>query len=215
MAIRTRVNTKVESSFSQVPVSSLVHGSLGPSRRTRSKQKRLGDLVEREREGQGLFHYSLFYVVVCCYFLELMSDYFLCSPSVSQTLRKAEANHLVKMWYGFPLFVPSVVFFHPFLQCYLLVMPLCLLFMLLYLFFFRRKFLLPRLVGLWRKKWLQLHPKVWKRRPPVVALLRRPVSQCKVSRLSRILRLSNFLHPNVPNPSRLLVPSKLCYLRWG
>ena len=115
LAIRTRVNTKVKSSFSQVPVSSLVHGSLGPSRCTRSKQKRLGDLVEREREGQGLFHSSLFYVVVCCYFVELMSDYFLCSPSVSQTLRKAEANHLVKTWYGFPLFMPSVVCFHPLL----------------------------------------------------------------------------------------------------
>ena len=44
-------------------------------------------------------------------FFELMSDYFLCSPSVSQTPRKAEANHLVKMWYGFSLFVPSVVCF--------------------------------------------------------------------------------------------------------
>ena len=51
------MKTKVESSFSQVPVSTLVHGSLGPSKRTRSKQKRLGDPVEREREreGHGLF----------------------------------------------------------------------------------------------------------------------------------------------------------------
>ena len=145
-----------------------------------------------------------------------MSDYFLCNPSVSQTPRKAEANHLGKMWYGFPLFVSSIVCFHSLLQCCLLVMPLCLLFVLLYLFFFfRRKFLLPRLVGLWRKKWLQLHPKVWKRRPLVVALLRRPVSQRRVSRLSKILKLSNFLHPKVPNPSRLLVPSELCYLKWG
>ena len=67
LAIRTRVKTKVESSFSQVPVSSSVHGSLGSSRRTHSKQKRLGDPVEREREGQGPFPYSLFYVAVCCY----------------------------------------------------------------------------------------------------------------------------------------------------
>ena len=51
-AIRIRVKTKVESSFSQVPVSTLVHGSLGPSGRTHSKQKRLGDPVERERERQ-------------------------------------------------------------------------------------------------------------------------------------------------------------------
>ena len=81
LAIRTRVKTKVESSFSQVPVSSSVHGSLVLSGRTRSKQKRL-ELMS-EREGQGLFPSSLFYVAVCCYFLELMSDYFLCSPSVS------------------------------------------------------------------------------------------------------------------------------------
>ena len=73
LAIRTRVKTKVESSFSQVPVSSSVHGSLGSSGCTHSKQKRLGDLVERERErerereGQGLFPFSLFYVAVCCY----------------------------------------------------------------------------------------------------------------------------------------------------
>ena len=71
LAIRTWVNTKVKSSFSQVPVSSLVHGSLGPSRCTRSKQKRLGDPVERERERerewQGLFPSSLFYVAICCY----------------------------------------------------------------------------------------------------------------------------------------------------
>ena len=67
LAIRTRVKTKVESSFSQVLVSSSIHGSLGPSGRTRSKQKRLEDPIEREREGQGLFPSSLFFVVVCCY----------------------------------------------------------------------------------------------------------------------------------------------------
>ena len=39
-----------------------------------------------------------------------MSDFsFFCSPSVSQIPRKAEANHLVKMWYGFPPFVLSVI----------------------------------------------------------------------------------------------------------
>ena len=48
-------------------MSSSVHGSLGPSRRTRSKQKRLGDPIEREREGQDFFPSSLFYVTVCCY----------------------------------------------------------------------------------------------------------------------------------------------------
>ena len=63
-AIRIRVKTKVESSFSQVPVSTLVHGSLGPSERTRSKQKRLGDPVERERRAKPL---SFSHFVVCCY----------------------------------------------------------------------------------------------------------------------------------------------------
>ena len=41
LAIRTRVKTKVESSFSQVPVSSSVHGSLGPFGRTRSYKRDL------------------------------------------------------------------------------------------------------------------------------------------------------------------------------
>ena len=67
LAIRSWVKTKVESSFSQVPMSSSVHGSLGPSRCTCSKQKRLGDPVEREKEGQGLFPSSLFYVAIYCY----------------------------------------------------------------------------------------------------------------------------------------------------
>ena len=67
LAIKTQVKTKVESSFSQVPVNSLVHGSLGPSERTRSKQKKLGDPREREKEGQGLFPFSLFYVAICYY----------------------------------------------------------------------------------------------------------------------------------------------------
>ena len=50
------MKTKVESFFSQVPMSTSDHGSLGPSGRTRSKQKRLGDPVEREREkGKAFF----------------------------------------------------------------------------------------------------------------------------------------------------------------
>ena len=64
LAISTRVKTKVESSFSQVPVSSSVHDSLGPSGRTRSKQKRLGDPIERERRARPL---SFSYFAVCCY----------------------------------------------------------------------------------------------------------------------------------------------------
>ena len=73
LASRTWVKTKVESSFSQVPMSSSVHGSLGfsdfvlhsplgSSGRTRSKQKKLGDLVERERRARPLSFFSL----LCC-----------------------------------------------------------------------------------------------------------------------------------------------------
>ena len=61
LATRTRVKTKVKSSLSQVPVSSSIRDSLGspnfvpqsplgPSRSSRSKQKTIGDSVERERE---------------------------------------------------------------------------------------------------------------------------------------------------------------------
>ena len=131
---------------------------------------------------------------------------FFCSPSVSQTPRKVEANHLVKMWYGFPLFVFSVICSSStslaLFICGVLMLVVCAA---VSFFFFRRKFLILRLVGLWRKKWLQRHLKVWKRRPSVVALLRGPVSQYRVSRSSRILRFSNFLRSKIPNSSRLLV----------
>ena len=65
LAIRTWVKTKVESSFSQVPVSSSVHGSLGPSRRTCSKQKRVGDPVEREREREREKGKASFLLLFC------------------------------------------------------------------------------------------------------------------------------------------------------
>ena len=58
------MKTKVESFFSQVPMSTSDHGSLGPSGRTRSKQKRLGDPVKRERKARP---FSFFYFAVCCY----------------------------------------------------------------------------------------------------------------------------------------------------
>ena len=66
LAIRTRVKTKVECSFSQVLVSSSIHGSLGPSGRTRSKQKRLGDPVEREKGKASflLLSFMLQFVVI-------------------------------------------------------------------------------------------------------------------------------------------------------
>ena len=62
LAIRTWVKTKIEYSFSQVLVSSSIHGSLGPSGRTRSKQKRHEDPVEKERRAMPLSFFSL----LCC-----------------------------------------------------------------------------------------------------------------------------------------------------
>ena len=70
LAIRTQVKTKVESSFSQVSMSSSIHGSLGPSRHTRSKQKRLGDPIEREKRARPLSFFSL----LCC---SLLLSFFL------------------------------------------------------------------------------------------------------------------------------------------
>ena len=147
LAIRTRVKTKVESSFSQVPVSSSVHGSLGSSGRTHSKQKRLGDPVEREKDKASFLLLSFMLQFVVIILFELMSDhlfFFLCSPSVSQTPRKAEANHLVKMWYGFSLFVLSVVCFSStslaLFTCDVLMLIVCAAVSLF--FFLRRKFLL-------------------------------------------------------------------------
>ena len=133
-----------------------------------------------------------------------MSDYFPCSPSASQTPRKVEVNRLVMMWYVPLLFMPLSVYFHTFsgtayLWC-----------SVIYPFFCKWKYLLPWPVGFWRKKWLQsplLLSQAWKRSPLVVVWLRRLGSQCRVSRLLRILRL-----PKIPSPSRLSVPARLCHL---
>ena len=74
---------------------------------------------------------------------ELMSDrlfiFFLCSPTISQTLRKAEANHLVKMWYGFSLFVLSIVCFSSIslalFTCNALILIVCAAISLFFFFF--------------------------------------------------------------------------------
>ena len=73
LASRTRKKTKVESSFSQIPVTASVHGSLGssgfvfqpplgPSGCTRNKQKTSRESVERERRARLLSFFSLFHV---------------------------------------------------------------------------------------------------------------------------------------------------------
>ena len=77
LASRTRKTTKVESSFFQVPVTASVHGSLGssgfvsqpplgPSGRTRSKQKTSRESVERERRARLLSFFSFFFYSPCC-----------------------------------------------------------------------------------------------------------------------------------------------------
>ena len=73
LATRTRKKTKVESSFSQIPVTSSVHGRLGssdfvsqpplgPSGCTYSKQKVIKGSVERERRARPLSFFSLLYL---------------------------------------------------------------------------------------------------------------------------------------------------------
>ena len=70
LTTRTRKKTKVESSFFQAPVTSSVHGPLGssnfvsqsplgPSGRTRSKQKTIKESVEKERRARPLSFFSL------------------------------------------------------------------------------------------------------------------------------------------------------------
>ena len=70
LTTRTRKKTKVEYSFFQAPVTSLVHGPLGssdflsqyplePSGRTRSKQKTIKESIERERKARPFSFFSL------------------------------------------------------------------------------------------------------------------------------------------------------------
>ena len=83
LATRTQVKTKVESSLSQVPVSSSIHDSLGspdfvsqsplgPSKHTCSKQKTIGDSVKRERRARSLSFFSH----LCCSSLLLLLQFF-------------------------------------------------------------------------------------------------------------------------------------------
>ena len=68
--LKIRVKTKVVSSFSQVPMSSLAQGSsrsfdfipqspLGPSGHTRSRQKTIGESVEKEKGKASFLSLSL------------------------------------------------------------------------------------------------------------------------------------------------------------
>ena len=81
---KTRVKTKVESSLSQVSMSSSAQGSLGsfdlvpqsplgPSGRTRSKQKTIVDSVERERRARPLSFFSLLFCISLLLLLQCLS----------------------------------------------------------------------------------------------------------------------------------------------
>ena len=124
LASRTRKKIKVESSFSQVPVTTSVHGSLGSSDfasqpplglsgRTRSKQKTSRESIEREKGKTSflLLSFSLVHIIVIISSL-LTSDGFFCSPNASLITRRAKANLLVTTWYVCPLyfFFPSLLF---------------------------------------------------------------------------------------------------------
>ena len=117
LSSRTQKKTKVKSSFSQVPVTASVHSSLGsfdfvsqpplgPSGRTRSKQKTSRESVEREKGKTSFFllSFSLVHIVAVTSSL-LTSDCFLCSPNTSLISRRAKANLLVMTWYVFSLFM--------------------------------------------------------------------------------------------------------------
>ena len=87
---KTQVKTKVESSLSQVPMSSLAQGSLGsfdlvpqsplgPFRRTCIKRKIIGDSVERERRARPLSFFSLLFcsslsLLLQCFSFSLLTD---------------------------------------------------------------------------------------------------------------------------------------------
>ena len=122
---RSRVKTKIESSLSQVLVSFSTQGSLGsfdfvpqpplgPFGHTCSRQKTIGDSVERERErererekGKASFlllslFYSSLLLLLQCLSLSLLTDEWLflpCSLNTSQTPREARVSRLVMMWY--------------------------------------------------------------------------------------------------------------------
>ena len=100
LILRTQVKTKVESFLSQVPVSSLAQGSsgsfdfisqspLGPSGCTCSRQKTIGESVERERRARPLSFFSLLFfsssLLLLCLSLSLSIDEWLFFFLIVQT----------------------------------------------------------------------------------------------------------------------------------
>ena len=133
---------------------------LGPSRRTHSRKKTIGESIERERRAMRLSSFLLFCsssLFLLCLSLSLLTDewsFLPCNPNASQTPKEARVSHLVMMWYGPLLFVHFSVCFHsfPMLCTYTFCDVLPLAYSSFFLFFFpfcRWKYLLPQPVGLW------------------------------------------------------------------
>ena len=137
--LKIRVKTKVEPSVFQVLVSSSAYCSLGsleitpqsplgPSRRTRSRQKIVEDSVERERRARPLSFFSLFLssvhlgLLFCCvsFFSSFITNEWsltFYNLSASQTPRELKATPLVMMWYSPLSLVPFYCFLSFFFQC--------------------------------------------------------------------------------------------------
>ena len=154
---------------------------LRPSGRTRSRQKTIGDSVEKERERErrarpisffSLLVYNNLLLLLQCLSFSLLTDEFLFLPyslNASQTPREAGVSRLVMMWYDPFLFVPSFVCFHPSLL--LCTYAFCDVLLLVFLFLLQVEVPLPTTGGALMEEvtaasfaFFQL----WKRSPLVV-----------------------------------------------
>ena len=144
--------------------------------------------------------------------------FFFGSPSVSRTLRKAEANHLVKMWYSFPPFVLSVVCS----SSTALALFICDVLMLVVCaavspppFFFQEEVPPPSNGKTLEEEMTAVASQGVEEEAPsggITEGVGQPMQGVQIFLDPETL---NFLCSKIPNSSRLLVPYKLCYPRWG
>ena len=119
---------------------------LGPSGHTRSRQKTIGESVEKEKGKASFLSLSLSLslslfctssLFLLCLSLSLLIDewsFLSYSPNASQAPREARVSHLVMMWYDLLPLVPFTACFHSFLvlctYAFFDVLPHTLLFLL-------------------------------------------------------------------------------------